>query len=181
MLTRRTETLRGHRGQISLPGGQRDAGDATLVDTALRETCEELGICAGTIEVLGSLSPIYIPPSDFEVFPTVAALERDLPSGPILPKWPRFSPCSSQPCWIRVIKEEQRDFHGTAIHVPYYALAHKVWGATAIILSEMEGRLRAAVPEDVVMGAVKFPIQRIHNVDMFLIFSQYIDSINEIN
>src|SRR5687767_14344202 len=45
VLTRRTETLRGHGGQVSFPGGQREEGDTTFADTALRETCEELGFC----------------------------------------------------------------------------------------------------------------------------------------
>jgi 8-oxo-dGTP pyrophosphatase MutT (NUDIX family) len=62
-LTRRTERLRGHSGQISFPGGSRDPEDVSLTATALRETCEELGICNETLTILGTLSPVYIPPT----------------------------------------------------------------------------------------------------------------------
>ncbi len=148
VLTRRTDTLRGHRGQISLPGGQRDADDATLADTALRETCEELGVCDETVQILGRLSTLYIQPSDFEVFPWVGALERR----------PVFEPNPDEVAEVFTVRlaalldarykaMEQRDFRGISIDVPYYAFAgHKVWGATAMMLSELEGRLRAVLP-----------------------------------
>jgi 8-oxo-dGTP pyrophosphatase MutT (NUDIX family) len=150
VLTRRTETLRGHSGQISFPGGRRDPGDRTLVDTALRETCEELGTCDPNIAVLGSLSPIYIPPTDFEVFPTVAAL--DYP--------PAFQPNPEEVAEVFAVplsalvddaykRVEQWPFDGVHINIPFYAFnGHKVWGATAIMLSEFEARLRAVLPQD---------------------------------
>lgn len=150
VLTRRTDTLRGHSGQISFPGGRRDPGDRTFVDTALRETCEELGLCDPNTVVLGSLSPIYIPPSDFEVFPIVAAL--DYP--------PSFQPNPDEVAEVFAVplpalvndafkRIEQWPFNGVQVDVPYYAFnGHKVWGATAIMLSEFEARLRAVLPQD---------------------------------
>jgi 8-oxo-dGTP pyrophosphatase MutT (NUDIX family) len=147
VLTRRTDTLRGHRGQISFPGGQRDAEDASLAATALRETCEELGICDERVEMLGTLSTVYIPPSDFEVFPSVAAL----------PQRPELRPNPAEVASVFTVRlaelldprfkaTEQRDFQGISVDVPYYAFnGHKVWGATAIMLSELEGRLRSAL------------------------------------
>jgi 8-oxo-dGTP pyrophosphatase MutT (NUDIX family) len=147
VLTRRTDTLRGvHRGQISFPGGRRDPSDDSFTTTALRETCEELGVCSG-IEVLGALTPIYIPPSDFEVFPFVGALDA----------LPVFAPNPAEVAEVFSVtlrdlldadlkRVEQRDFQGTLVSIPYYAIhTHKVWGATAIILSEFEGRLSAAL------------------------------------
>lgn len=148
VLTRRTDTLRGHTGQISFPGGRRDPDDATITDTALRETCEELGICDSSIEVLGMLSQIYIPPTNFDVTPTVA----------YLPYIPLFAPNPHEvaevfPLPLRLLlapetkHEEQREIRGYNVHVPYYLVnGHKVWGATAIMLSELENRLRAVLP-----------------------------------
>ena len=148
ILTRRTETLRGHSGQISFPGGQHDPNDATLADTALRETCEELGVCDEVVQILGCLSTLYIAPSDFEVSPWVGALE----------KRPVFMPNPEEVAEVFTVplaalldatykRMEQRDFRGITIDVPYYAFGgHKVWGATAMMLSELENRLRAVLP-----------------------------------
>lgn len=148
VLTRRMDTLRGHSGQISFPGGQRDPQDTSFTATALRETCEELGVCDPDIQVIGRLSKMYIPPSNFDVYPTVA----------YLPQRPTFIPNPDEVAEVFTFPldalfddqykaYEDRDFNGVKVSVPYYAInGHKVWGATAVMLSELEGRLRAVVP-----------------------------------
>jgi 8-oxo-dGTP pyrophosphatase MutT (NUDIX family) len=150
VLTRRTDNLRGHSGQISFPGGRWDPTDASFVDTALRETCEELRVCDPAVDVLGGLTPIYIPPSDFEVFPTVAALDYK----------PVFQPNPGEVAEVLSVplaallddnrkQVEQWPFDGVLIRVPFYAFnGHKVWGATAIMLSELEGRLRTVLSQN---------------------------------
>jgi 8-oxo-dGTP pyrophosphatase MutT (NUDIX family) len=147
VLTRRTDTLRGHSGQVSFPGGRHDAQDESLTATALRETCEELGLCDDPMTIVGQLSPIYIPPSNFEVHPTVAALlER-----------PKFHPNPAEVAEVFTLpletlldtstkSFEERDIQGMRISIPFYNVrGHKVWGATAVMLSELEGRLRAVL------------------------------------
>src|SRR5512137_2541687 len=69
-LIRRAEDGLTHSGQISLPGGSQEAGES-LQETALREACEEIGAACAELDVLGQLSPLYIPPSNFLVTPTV--------------------------------------------------------------------------------------------------------------
>lgn len=147
VLTRRTDTLRGHSGQISFPGGRRDPDDASFTATALRETCEEIGICDDSIEILGTLSPFYIPPSNFNVYPSVGAVDYD----------PVFFPNEYEVAEVFTFPlrdlldptfkhDEFRTFNGFRFKAPYYLVnGHKVWGATAVMLSELEHRLHAII------------------------------------
>jgi 8-oxo-dGTP pyrophosphatase MutT (NUDIX family) len=148
VLTRRTEHLRAHSGQISFPGGRYSPEDESLMATALRETCEELGVCTGDVHILGMLSTIYVPPSNFEVHPTVGALE----SVPVFrPNPHEVAEVLTFPLSLllddRAKAAEDWNFQGTIYSVPFYWIkGHKVWGATAAMLGELEGRLRAVVP-----------------------------------
>ena len=151
VLTRRTETLRGHSGQVSFPGGGREEGDATFAATALRETCEELGFCDfSQVTILGSLSMCYIPPSNYDVYPIVA----------YTPALPPLNPSPIEVAEVLTLslvdllhpathQQEMREFQGVPIAVPYYHLPQaRVGGATAAMLSELEQRLRAVLPPE---------------------------------
>jgi 8-oxo-dGTP pyrophosphatase MutT (NUDIX family) len=147
VLTRRADSLNSHSGQISFPGGKRSEEDVSLTDTALRETCEELGICNGSVQVIGMLSHLYIPPSNFEVYPSVGLLAEP----------PMFRPNPLEVAEVFTLplhqlldpglkRTEEWDFSGAQVTIPfYYVQGHKVWGATAIMLSELEHRLQAAL------------------------------------
>jgi 8-oxo-dGTP pyrophosphatase MutT (NUDIX family) len=145
VLTRRTESVALHKGQISLPGGAQEAGE-TGEQTALRETCEELCVSLDTVDILGKLTPLYIPPSDFEIHPAVAH---------IAPR-PTFRPDPVEVAEIlelplptllddRIKAVERWNWGGHELDVPFYRVGgYPVWGATAIVLSEFEQRLRIA-------------------------------------
>ncbi|MCS7282029.1 MAG: CoA pyrophosphatase [Anaerolineae bacterium] len=138
VLTVRPSNLNYHAGQVSLPGGGWEEGDRSLKETALREAQEELGIPLQNAEVLGPLTPLYVPPSHNLVHPFVA----------YLPYHPVFQPDPAEVAEllevplstlmdprIRQIERWERD--GMEVVVPYYAVGpYKVWGATAIILAE---------------------------------------------
>lgn len=76
LLTRRTEHLRDHAGQISFPGGRQEESDADVVATALRETEEEVGLGRNFIDVVGTL-PVYSTVTGFVVTPVVALVRPD--------------------------------------------------------------------------------------------------------
>lgn len=131
-----------HGGQISFPGGSRDPGDADLRATALREAEEELGVDPATVQVLGTLSPLYIPVSNFRVTPTVGYTDVE-------PVWRAQASevarvISAPVAGLRArgaVKRTEVMVGGGALrlqHVPYFDLSGEVvWGATAMILSEL--------------------------------------------
>ena len=71
LLMERTEDGGKHSGQVSFPGGKKELTDDNLLDTALRETYEEIGIQYQTVTVLGELTRVYIPVSNFLVQPFI--------------------------------------------------------------------------------------------------------------
>lgn len=79
LLTVRTDSVETHKGQISCPGGMTDPGDADAIDTALRETEEELGIPRASIEILGQVDDAFTP-AGFIITPVVGYANE-------LPKW----------------------------------------------------------------------------------------------
>ena len=141
-LTRRTETLEDHKGQISLPGGARE-GDEPLEWTALRETHEELGVDPQSVQVLGALTPVYIFPSDYCIAPYVAA-RSDRPI--FVPDPVEVAEVLEVPLLTlldpAIRREDEWMLHGATTRVPFYQIgAHKVWGATAMVLSEFSAVL----------------------------------------
>jgi 8-oxo-dGTP pyrophosphatase MutT (NUDIX family) len=136
-LMKRVEDGLVHGGQISLPGGSREAGES-LRETALREACEEIGAACSGIEVFGQLSALYIPPSNFLVTPTVgcAAARPDFHCDPREVAELIEVPLST--LFDRdTLRREPWALRGVTVEVPFYQIGpHKVWGATAMILSE---------------------------------------------
>ncbi len=74
LFTKRTDTVREHKGQISFPGGAYEKKDKTLFDTALRESAEEIGLAATAVELLGELDDFLTTGSGYVISPFVAAI-----------------------------------------------------------------------------------------------------------
>ena len=147
VLIRRPDYDGVHAGQVSCPGGRHEPPES-LGETALRETYEEIGISPTDVELLGRLTSLYVMPSDFEVHPFVG---RYTGAGR-----PRFVPDTREVAAILEVplrllldpatraKEEMELRGGLRLDVPFFRIGeHKVWGATAMILSEFVERLRA--------------------------------------
>ena len=143
LLTQRTAHLRDHPGQVSFPGGRVEADDASPVETALRETEEEIGLSRRHIEVVGYL-PDYFTGTGFRVTPVVA--------------WVR-PPFSLQPDAIEVADVfevplnfllNQDNHQRMAIHVAglrraFFTMPYQdrfIWGATAGMIRALHDRLR---------------------------------------
>lgn len=129
-----------HGGQVSFPGGKVELGDTDTSDTALRETEEEIGVERSNVKVFGQLSNIYIPPSNFFVHPYLGLINEK----------PDFFPDKNEVEYIietpvNILLDQSIKSTMTInrpeikFEAPCYLInKHKVWGATAIILSELE-------------------------------------------
>lgn len=145
--TLRTDNVETHRGQISFPGGAREPHDPSFAHTALRETSEELGIPETAIEILGPLTPLYIPPSRFCVYPHVGYMRRCLRIRPDTTEVAQVIEAPLECLLDPAIRRVETHFReGQEYQVPMYLLGeHRVWGATAMILAEFLAMLHQAM------------------------------------
>lgn len=140
-LTLMERTNRGpHSGQISFPGGGVEDQDSNLIDTALREAQEEVGILPQDVEILGKLTPLYIPVSNSLVHPFVG-YSTNLPSYVLDPEEVQSVIVASFADFFNPEKLKERNLtvgNGFRLKdVPYFDInGHVVWGATAMMMSE---------------------------------------------
>jgi len=140
ILTKRSSSLKVHRGQVSFPGGRVDAEDENVTATALRETWEEIGIPSESIEIIGQLSNLFIPPTHFDVMPIIGVLKQK-PNYKINPdevasvvEVPISQLLDSENIKRKVFYTSTSGIDRSA---PYYdVMGLEIWGATAMILSE---------------------------------------------
>lgn len=144
LFIRRTEDGRTHGGQISFPGGRWEPTDANFQDTALREAEEEVGVSRNHLEVLGALTPLYIPVSLFQVHPFVACCQsrpdfkRSEAEVAEILEVPLLSLFESRNKIVTQVRPSAQP--NMLIEVPAYRLPDGtiVWGATAMMLAELE-------------------------------------------
>lgn len=147
----RASHARHHGGQVAFPGGAVEADDASLWACALREAHEEIGLAPSAVECLGALTPISISSSGFLVHPFVGWV------------WQKPTAWLPAPAEVAAVLEVplhallQRTAHDEetwriaerTVRVPFYrAAGHIVWGASAMMLSELETALRACLPQE---------------------------------
>jgi 8-oxo-dGTP pyrophosphatase MutT (NUDIX family) len=146
-LIERQEYEGTHSNQISFPGGKNESGE-TIKETALRETMEEIGVDPISINIIGELTQVFVPPSNFLIHPFVGYCDFA----------PNFKPNSREVKNIievniedlfkkDVIKIKKMSFKKSSgnvdFEVPYLDLNNKiVWGATSVILNEFRKMLQ---------------------------------------
>lgn len=138
LFTRRTETVADHRGQVSFPGGSWEPGDINLVNTALRETWEELGIPAEKIEVLGCLEPRRLV-SGFLVTPVIGLVSWPIELKVFLPEVAKVFEIPVD--WLADPMNhylQDLEYNGMNFQVTNYKpyLGEVLWGATASMTLE---------------------------------------------
>ncbi|MCK8494374.1 CoA pyrophosphatase [Spirosoma sp. RP8] len=128
-----------HAGQMAFPGGRMERFDENLTRTALREAQEEVGIRVTDVKVLGLLTELFIPPSNFYVQPVVG----------MLPYRPDFYPDPREVEAViqvdletlldeTIVGDSQIEVRGVLVDAPFYEIqGHRVWGATAMMISEL--------------------------------------------
>lgn len=143
ILTKRRVYKGVHSGQISLPGGKREESDRNYQHTALRETEEEIGIPSSKIEVLAQLSELYIPPSNFLVQPFLGIMEVQSEFTAEESEVEQIIPVDLNELFHPDTKGEYYvDTRGYRIKVPAYKVDdHIIWGATAMMISELKEML----------------------------------------
>lgn len=138
-LIRRPATMKNHAGQIAFPGGKREEEDADLVQTALREAYEEIGLTREAVEILGKLSTVYVQVSDFLITPVLGWVKEK----------PHIKIDASEVDEVFFISledivnpENRCDRELETRTGPIYAPGYEingcfVWGATAMMLAEL--------------------------------------------
>jgi 8-oxo-dGTP pyrophosphatase MutT (NUDIX family) len=147
VFTERRIDLRRHAGEISFPGGRPDTPDEPLLDTALREAEEEIGLDPTEVEVAGALPPVGTFVTGYKVHPFVGVIAEGL----------RFRPNPDEVAAVLVFTLDQlrEGFamrrlvrRGIPFRTPTYEVGeHMIWGATARILSDFLERLEGAAGE----------------------------------
>ena len=142
MFTRRTAHLKSHSGQISFPGGRAEPGDSGPEHTALRETCEEIGLASERIELLGRLGD-YHTRTGYRITPVVGAV---MPPFELDPDRNEVDEVFEVPLAFLMEpgnhQRHAREFQGEIRH--FFAIpwrGYYIWGATAGILVNLQRRL----------------------------------------
>ncbi|MES2517297.1 MAG: CoA pyrophosphatase [Bacteroidota bacterium] len=128
-----------HGGQMAFPGGRAEKEDENLIRTAMREAQEEIGVRLTDVKILGELTKLYIPPSNFYVQPVVGYINHK----------PDFYPDPREVDKVievplreiinpEIVSRKILNVRGVEVDAPFYSIQeHTVWGATAMMISEL--------------------------------------------
>jgi len=137
-----------HSAQIAFPGGKIEATDESPAAAALRETEEEIGVAAHQLQVIRAFTELYIPPSNFMVYPFLAFADAPLQFLPDPKEVSQLIEISLHDfitaCPIQL--QTRATSYNPEIEVPCFIIqGHEVWGATAMVLSELKETFKILV------------------------------------
>jgi 8-oxo-dGTP pyrophosphatase MutT (NUDIX family) len=141
-----------HSSQIAFPGGKYEISDANFEETALRETEEEVGVSSEKIEIVKHFTPMYIPPSNFLVHPYLGIAKEELS---FFPDIREVADIIELPLSVFlndeiIIETTLSTSYAANVLVPAFTIQnHIVWGATAMILSELRDVLYATFAKEI--------------------------------
>lgn len=133
-----------HSNQISLPGGKKESFDTDLSQTALRETFEEVGIPSENIQLIRAFSEVYVPPSNFMIHPFLGISTQPLTFTPDVRE---VQTIIEMPLAVllddsNIFSQNLNTSYAEMAQVPYFKYKdYVIWGATAMILSELKDML----------------------------------------
>lgn len=141
-----------HSGQIAFPGGKYEAQDVDFTRTALRETHEEVGIHPDKMKIIKPFTPMYIPPSNFMVYPYFAICTEEICFVPDVNEVARVIelPLSVFLNDDIIISAKLSTSYANDINVPAFEIEGQVvWGATAMMLSELKEVLKETLSSEI--------------------------------
>jgi len=148
VLIKRPEYIGAHSAQVSFPGGGREKHDLSIIQTALRETREEIGVNEQDITIIGNLTEIFIPPSKYLVQPVLGFMNQ---RPDFVPDYREVGAILETPInWLLdenriATKQIHIAQYNISIMAPYYDIhSETVWGATAMMISELVQLIRTA-------------------------------------
>ncbi len=142
-LTKRTQNVDHHKGQISLPGGVIEKNESKK-NAAIRETYEEIGVLEKKIKIIGKLTKFLVPVSGFEIFPFVGWIDSKPKTKIQVTEVEKVFSVSVKSLIHKKTKKSKKSIlNGIPATIPYFDLGNEmVWGATSIILSEFKSVLK---------------------------------------
>jgi 8-oxo-dGTP pyrophosphatase MutT (NUDIX family) len=141
IMTEKPKNLQFHAGEISFPGGKLESTDSNLLETALRETSEEIGLTISRDQIIGQLEPVITLNSGFLILPFVSVID-DIPTLAANSEVKKIFHMKLEP-FLKTMKNDPDPSHNIIQEMYTFEYQNKiVWGASARILKQMQNILK---------------------------------------
>jgi len=141
IMTEKPESMKLHAGEISFPGGKFDVTDSDLLETALRETSEEIGLHISRDQILGQLDPVKTLNSGFLILPFVCIL-KEIPTLVLNSEVEKIFHIPLEPLLDTMMKDSNLDHNLIDKMYTFEYQSQIVWGASARILQQIESKIK---------------------------------------
>ena len=140
VMTEKPKHMKFHAGEISFPGGKLDNNDSDLLETALRETCEEIGLIITRDQVIGQLEPVITLNSGFLILPFVSVIDK-IPTLAANAEVEKIFHIPLEP-FLKTMANDPNPSHNIIQEMYTFEYQNQiVWGASARILKQLQNQL----------------------------------------